>query len=75
MSRLLEEVQLGKPFVIAKAGRPIARVTDIDTPDTEQTGHVGFLSGQIQVPKDFDRMGEKKIFQCINTIKSWKKNQ
>ncbi len=61
LSRLLKEVQQGKPFVIARAGRPIARVTGIDAPETGRTGRVGFLAGQIQVPADFDRMGEQEI--------------
>ncbi len=68
LSRLLEEVQRGKPFVIAKAGRPIARVTGLDTPDTKQAGRVGFLSGQIQVPEDFDRMGEKEIISMFGDM-------
>ncbi len=65
LSSLLEEVQQGKPFVIAKAGRPIARVTGIDVPVEGQTGRVGFLAGQIQVPEDFDRMGEQAIFSMF----------
>lgn len=61
LSRLLEEVQNGKPFVIAKAGRPIARVTSIEAPAEGQGRRLGFLAGQIEVPEDFDRMGEDTI--------------
>lgn len=61
LSRLLEEVQRGKPFVIAKAGKPIARVTSIETRSPESAVRLGFLAGQIEVPEDFDRMGEGGI--------------
>ena len=61
LSRLLEQVRQGRPFIIAKAGRPIARVTSIDAPEPGQASRLGFLTGQIEVPPDFDRMGEEEI--------------
>lgn len=61
LSRLLAEVQRGKPFVISKAGKPIARVTSIEAPTREQGNRLGFLAGQIEVPDDFDRMGDETI--------------
>ena len=61
LSRLLKQVQEGNPFIIAKAGKPIARVTSIDAPESKQARRVGFLAGQIEVPQDFDRMGEEEI--------------
>jgi len=61
LSRLLDEVQRGKPFVIAKAGKPIARVTGIEAPAEGQGRRLGFLAGQIDVPDDFDRMDEETI--------------
>ncbi|MFA9462388.1 type II toxin-antitoxin system Phd/YefM family antitoxin [Thiohalorhabdus sp. Cl-TMA] len=59
--RLLEEVQKGDSFIIAKAGRPVARVTSVEAPQPVQTGRLGFMAGQIAVPEDFDRMGEEKM--------------
>ena len=61
LSRLLKEVQEGRSFVIAKAGRPIARVTSFDALEPKQAKRLGFLAGQIEVPEDFDRMGEEEI--------------
>ncbi|HEX9803780.1 MAG TPA: type II toxin-antitoxin system prevent-host-death family antitoxin [Gammaproteobacteria bacterium] len=61
LSKLLEGVTEGKPFVIAKAGRPIAKVISIDAPEPGQVRRMGFLAGQISVPDDFDRMGEEEI--------------
>lgn len=65
LSRLLEEVQKGKPFIIAKSGRPIARVTRFEAPASSQMKRVGFLSGQIEVPDDFDRMGEDEVLSMF----------
>lgn len=61
LSKLLEGVTQGRPFIIAKAGKPIARVVGIDAPETWQVRRLGFLTGQIVVPDDFDRMGEGEI--------------
>ena len=65
LSRLLEEVQQGRPFIIAKAGRPIARVVSIEDseskPEPKEKKRLGFLAVQIEVPEDFDRMGEEEI--------------
>jgi len=61
LSRLLDGAAHGEGFVIAKAGQPIAKVTALDTPDTEKMRRVGFLSGQISVPDDFDELGAAEI--------------
>ncbi|KPV39262.1 prevent-host-death protein [Thiohalorhabdus denitrificans] len=65
LSRLLEEVQEGKPFIIAKSGKPIARVTSVEAPEPGKTRRIGFLAGQIKVPEDFDRMGEAEILSMF----------
>lgn len=49
----------GEPFVIAKARRPLVKVTAIDAP--AEPRRLGFLEGEIAVPDDFDCMGEKEI--------------
>ena len=61
LSKLLEGVTQGKPFVIARAGKPIARVVSIDAPEAGQIKRLGFLTGYVSVPDDFDRMGEAEI--------------
>lgn len=59
LSKLVEQAANGEPFVIAKAGKPLVRVTALNAP-TEQK-RLGFLAGEIAVPKDFDRIGESEI--------------
>ena len=61
LSRLLQGVAEGRPFIIAKAGKPIAWVTAIDAPEPAQIRRLGFLAGQFVVPDDFDRMGQEEI--------------
>ena len=65
MSRLIERAVNGKPFVIAKAGRSLVKVTALDVPPARQTDRRGFMGGQIAVPDDFDRMGGDEIEQAF----------
>jgi len=61
LSRLIEQAVKGDPFIIAKAGKPLVKVTRLDAPSAEQTRRLGFMAGQITVPDDFDRMGSGEI--------------
>jgi prevent-host-death family protein len=61
LSRLVERAAKGEAFVISKAGKPMVKVVPLDTPAKTQIKRVGFMIGQIQVPDDFDRMGEEDI--------------
>jgi len=61
LSRLLDRVAKGGSVVIAKAGKPIARLVPLDAPKSTKAKRLGFMAGQLRVPDDFDRMGEKEI--------------
>ena len=61
LSRLVELAAKGEPFVIAKAGRPLVKVVPLDTPPSGAVQRLGFMSGQIAVPDDFDRMEGAEI--------------
>jgi prevent-host-death family protein len=61
LSKLVEEASKGEPFVIAKAGRPVVKVTALHAPTDAQMRRLGFMAGQISVPEDFDRMGGEEI--------------
>ena len=45
--------------MIAKAGKPLVKVVSLDAPAAVQ--RLGFMQGEIAVPKDFDRMGHAEI--------------
>lgn len=59
LSKLVDRAVKGEAFVIAKAGKPLVKVAALDAPPTPQ--RLGFLSGEIAVPDDFNRMGEAEI--------------
>jgi prevent-host-death family protein len=61
LSRLVEQAAKGEPFVIAKAGKPLVKVTSLDAPGPGEIRRLGFMEGQIIVPDDFDSMGGAKI--------------
>ena len=47
--------------IIAKAGKPVVKVTALNAPTGAQIRRLGFMAGQISVPDDFDRMGKDEI--------------
>ena len=59
LSKLIDQAVRGEPFVIAKAGKPLVKVEALDAPKSPR--RLGFLKGEIDVPKDFDRMAEDEI--------------
>jgi prevent-host-death family protein len=61
LSRLVDQAALGEAFIIAKAGKPMAKVVPLDPAETESPRRLGFLAGQIVVPDDFDQMGAGHI--------------
>ena len=52
LSRLIEHTQSGQEFIIAKAGKPVARLTPIERGKPPR--RLGLLDGQIRVPDDFN---------------------
>jgi prevent-host-death family protein len=61
LSRLLEQVALGEGFIIAKAGKPVAKILPLDAPEAHQVKRFGFMTDQLNVPEDFDTMGRQEI--------------
>ncbi len=52
LSRLLDAAAAGEEVVIAKAGKPVARLVPIGRAKLRR--RLGTLAGQFQVPDDFD---------------------
>jgi prevent-host-death family protein len=61
LSKLVDQAVNGESFIIAKAGKPLVKVTKLDTPTPQAKKRIGFMVGQIQVPNDFDEMGKDDI--------------
>mgnify|MGYP003386743465 FL=1 len=60
LSRLVERAANGEAFIIAKAGKPMVVVTALSVP-AGGVRRLGFMSGQIEIPDDFDGMGDEAI--------------
>jgi prevent-host-death family protein len=61
LSRLLESVGRGDSVVIAKAGKPIAKLVPIEKTEDRKPQRLGFLKGQFKVPDDFNTMYQDEI--------------
>jgi prevent-host-death family protein len=66
LSRLIDRAVKGEGFIIAKSGKPLVRVTAIDSPPTRQARRIGFMAGQVEVPRDFDRMRSTEIEELFH---------
>jgi prevent-host-death family protein len=65
LSRLVEEAAKGKAFIIAKAGKPFVKVIPLLEQDAKAADKLGFMSGEILVPDDFDSMVSSDILDLF----------
>jgi prevent-host-death family protein len=66
LSKLVDEASKGEPFIIAKAGKPMVKVTRLAAPSGAQLRRLGFMAGQFTIPDDFDRMNQREIEQLFS---------
>jgi prevent-host-death family protein len=64
-SRLVEEAAKGKSFIIAKAGKPMVKVSPLTEQETKGVDKLGFMAGEILVPDDFDSMESSDILSLF----------
>ena len=57
LSKLVEEVQSGEEVVIAKSGKPVARIVSYDRCNEPRTP--GKLRGQIWMSDDYDDVSQE----------------
>ncbi|HRO15405.1 MAG TPA: type II toxin-antitoxin system prevent-host-death family antitoxin [Paracoccus sp. (in: a-proteobacteria)] len=58
LSRLVEAAVGGEPFIIARAGKPLVKVVQVEA---EPPRRIGFMDGQFDIPDDFDGMAADQI--------------
>jgi prevent-host-death family protein len=68
LSRLVDQAAKGESFIIAKAGRPLVKVTPLEAPTGAGVRRPGFVSGQISVPDDFDRLGADEVKRLFGDV-------
>ena len=61
LSRLIDGVVKGEPFVIAKAGKPMVKVVPVDAPEPTTKRRLGFMEGEMTVPDDFKAIDREEI--------------
>ena len=61
LAELVEHATKSEAFIIAVNGKPLVKVASVGIKATENTRRLGFLTGEIIVPSDFDSMGRKEI--------------
>jgi prevent-host-death family protein len=64
LSALLDEVSKGASFIIAKSGKPIARLSPIE-PLKRRKSRIGFMKGKIKFAPDFDAPLPEEIIKLF----------
>ena len=54
LSRLVDAAAGGEEIVIARAGRPVARLVPLQDMPARPRRRLGLLAGKLRVPADFD---------------------
>lgn len=52
LSRLVDQAAAGEEVIIAKAGKPVAKLVPVDRPPARRV--LGRFADQLRVPDDFD---------------------
>lgn len=65
LSQLVDEAAKGNIFIIAKAGKPMVKVLPLSEGDLKGTEKLGFMSGEISVPDDFDSLAVAEMVQLF----------
>lgn len=53
LSKIVDEVAAGREVIIAKAGKPMARLAPLES--TPRPKKLGLLKGRFKVPDDFNK--------------------
>jgi prevent-host-death family protein len=63
LSRLVEEVAAGAEIIIAKAGKPMARLVPISMHPRKK--HLGLLKGKVKVPEDVNAASDDSTLSAF----------
>jgi prevent-host-death family protein len=63
LSKLIDAVMEGEEVVIARAGRPVARLVPLQNAATPGRRQLGMLGGKLKVPDDFDAPLSEEILR------------
>ena len=60
LSQLVQEVTAGEDVIIARAGRPVARLTRLGRTVVKKR-RLGLLDGRFRIPDDFNRLLPEEV--------------
>ncbi len=61
LSKLVQRASRGETILIARSGQAVARLVPLESKPDDDSPRLGFLSGRITTPDDFDTMGAESI--------------
>jgi prevent-host-death family protein len=53
-SKLVDQAAAGEEIIIAKAGKPVAKLTSLEAREARPKRKLGSLAGRAVIPADFD---------------------
>lgn len=63
LSRLVDRAAAGEEIIIARAGKPVARLVALDVAPGRR--RLGFLEGRLQIPADFDAALAEEVLRLF----------
>jgi prevent-host-death family protein len=63
LSRLVEAAAAGEEIIIAKSGKPVARLGPLVS--LQRKRHLGILTGKLRVPEDFDAPLPEEVIEAF----------
>ena len=66
LSRLIDEVEHGESFIIAKAGKPKAQVIPIRRLKKKAMQRIGFMKGMYTIPDNYEKLTRNWIKKSRN---------
>jgi len=54
LSRLVEAAAAGQEIIIARAGKPVAKLVPLSGPAVRPRRILGAMAGRLRIPEDFD---------------------
>lgn len=67
LSRLIDAAVKGEPFIIARAGKPMVKVTMIEE---RSPTRLGFMDGSYIIPQNFDEICADEIQEMFEARKT-----
>ena len=65
LSRLVEQAAAGEPFIVAKSGKPIVKVTATNSPRGPSGGALDFCKAKSMCPTISTKWGARRLNRCL----------